>query len=150
MRTTVNKQRRRLVVALAAVVALAVLAVAPSPAARADDPIKIWVPCGTVKGPHWSHAGKSGTKYHVFATAKVSLIRVVCTFGKASVPLIARQTYTGDVSKIKGHYGFNDCAALPLVGLKQKIFAGRCIDDQEGDSFAWLGVGLSYPGLGNG
>ena len=148
MGTTVNTQRRRLAVALAAVGALAALTVAPSPAARADDPIKFFAPCGTVKGPHWSHAGKSGTKYHVFATGKASVIHAVCTFGKASVPLIARQTYTGDESKIKGHFGFNDCRALPLVGLRQKIFAGNCIDDQEGDSFTWFGVGLHYPGIG--
>ena len=149
MRPTLNTRRRRLAAALSAVVALAALAVAPSPAARADDPtIKFSAPCGTVRGPHWSHAGKSGTSYHVFATAKASVFHAVCTLGKASVPLIARQTYTGDESKIKGHYGYNDCRALPLVGLRQKVFAGNCIDGEDGTSFTWLGVGLHYPGLG--
>ena len=156
MRPTVNKQRRRLAVALASVVVLAVLTVAPSPAARADDPVKLFVPCGTVKGPRWSHAGKSGTKYHVFATGKASHIPAICSLGLRAVPKIAKQTYTGDESKIKGAFAFNDCRALPLVRLRQKVFAGNCIDsnidypEDFGESFTWLGVGLSYPGLGNG
>ena len=145
MRTTVNTQRRRLAVALTAVVALAALTVAPSPAARTDV---FFHPCGTVTGPRWSHAGKSGTKYRVFAVGKPSVIHAVCTFGKAAVPLIARQTYDGYSAKIKGRFGFNDCSPLAIVGYKQKIFAGECIDDQEGDSFWWLAVGLHYPSLG--
>jgi len=132
-----------------------VLAVAPSPAARADDPVKVLARCGTVTGPLWSHAGKSSTKYHVFATAKTSVIHAVCTLAKAAVPYMVRQTETAAIvlgkSKFKGHYGFNNCHALQaLVKMGQKAFAGQCIDDANYELFAWLGAGLSYPGLGNG
>jgi hypothetical protein len=136
-----------------AAAALVALTVAPSLAARANDTLRFFAPCGTVTGPHWSALGKSGTKYKIVVTAKASVVHAVCVLAKAAVPLIAKETYNGHNSSIKGRYGFTDCTTLPLAGLPraglgQKAFAGQCIDDQEGDSFAWIGVGLHYPGLG--
>jgi hypothetical protein len=136
------------VAALAATAAVAALTAAPNLATGAEDPIKIWAHCGTVTGPHWRHAGKSGSTYRVFATAKTSVVHAVCVLAKAAVPIIAKQTYDGTNKSIRGRHGFTDCSTLPLVGLGQKAFAGQCIDDEEGDSFGWIGLGLHYPGLG--